>query len=37
MTIEEMCNSCRHRFYCLVANKKDHWCGNYQSQGGRQK
>lgn len=24
-----MCKSCVHNNYCLVAFKKDHWCGNY--------
>lgn len=35
MTTKEMCNSCKHNAYCMAAFKKDHWCGNYESKGGR--
>lgn len=27
----EMCASCIHKSYCMVAYKKEHWCGNYKS------
>ena len=26
----EMCSSCIHKSYCIVAYKKDHWCGNHK-------
>lgn len=32
MTVKEMCSSCIHRFYCMAAFNKDHWCGNYKKE-----
>lgn len=27
---KEMCDSCIHKSYCMVAYMKDHWCGNHR-------
>lgn len=27
---KKMCDSCIHRFYCMAAYKKNHWCGNHK-------
>lgn len=28
---KEMCDTCIHKKYCLLAYKKDFWCGNHIS------
>ena len=32
MLLKAMCDTCIHRFYCIAAYKKDHWCGNHTEE-----
>lgn len=34
---KDMCGSCIHKSYCLLAYKKDHWCGNWTGNNSRKR
>ena len=32
MQPDEMCKTCKHKYYCIGAFIKNVWCGNYTSE-----